>query len=92
MGLFNRPFGYDIEASSSERESPERARVFPTLFPEERDLGVKLTLQGPKNTILDFLRLDLAVIAGNGIERETDSRKDFIGRLIADKQFGEKAH
>lgn len=89
-GIFLRPFGYDIEASTSMRETSERARMFPILFPEERDLGVKLSLQTAKGSALDFLKLDLAVIAGNGIKRETDSRRDFIGRIVADKQFDEK--
>lgn len=88
-GLFLRPFGYDIEASTSMRETLERAKIFPTLFPEERDLGVKLSLQSSKGSALDFLKLDLAIIAGNGIKRETDSRKDFIGRIVADKKLGE---
>ena len=52
-GVFDRPFGYEISYSSSARETPERSRVFQTLFPGERDLGAKLTLQPMKgsNTI-----------------------------------------
>ncbi|HCX55949.1 MAG TPA: porin, partial [Sphingobacterium sp.] len=38
-GLFNRPFGYSIVYSSGYRDFPERARVFQTLMPRERDLG-----------------------------------------------------
>lgn len=81
MGVFNRPFGYEIEYSSSGRESPERARIFQTLFPEERDLGVMLSLQGPPFSFLHFLKLDAGLFAGNGIKKETDNRKDFIGHL-----------
>lgn len=81
MGVFNRPFGYEIEYSSSNRESPERARVFQTLFPEERDLGVMLSLQGPPSSFLQFVKLDAGLFAGNGIKTETDNRKDFIGHL-----------
>ena len=39
-GIFDRTFGYEIAYSSSRRESPERARIFQTLFPDERDLGI----------------------------------------------------
>lgn len=80
-GVFNRPFGYEIAYSSSLRESPERSRVMQTLFPGERDLGAMLTIQPRKDSRLNFIRLNAAIIAGNGIAPETDSRKDFIGQL-----------
>lgn len=51
MGVFDRPFGYEISYSSSQRESTERSTVFQTLFPEERDLGAKITLQAPKTSL-----------------------------------------
>jgi len=35
-GIFDRPFGYEIAFSSTRRESPERSRIFQTLFPDER--------------------------------------------------------
>ncbi len=81
VGVFNRPFGYEIENSSSKRESIERSTIFQTLFPEERDLGVQFTLQSPKTASWHILRLDAGLFTGNGIKTETDSRKDFIGRL-----------
>ncbi len=81
IGVFDRPFGYEISYSSSLRESPERSTVFQTLFPEERDLGAKLTLQAPKTSPWSILKLDAGLFAGNGIKMETDSRKDFIGHL-----------
>ena len=84
-GVFDRPFGYEISYSSSRRESPERSMVFQTLFPDERDLGGMLTLQAPKTSPLNFLRLEAGLFAGNGIKQETDNRKDFIGHLSADK-------
>ncbi len=37
-GIFNRPFGYEIAYSSSERETPERARMNQIIFNNERDL------------------------------------------------------
>lgn len=80
-GVFDRPFGYEIGYSSGTRETPERARSFQTLFPGERDLGAKITLQPRKGTRFDFIKLDAGLLAGNGINAETDSRKDFVGHL-----------
>lgn len=85
MGVFDRPFGYEISYSSSQRESPERSTVFQTLFPEERDLGAKITLQAPKTSPWSILTLDVGFFAGNGIKMEIDSRKDFIGHLAVNQ-------
>lgn len=83
-GIFDRPFGYEITFSSSSRESPERSRVFQSLFPNERDLGVKLAFlaneQSPLKK-LSFVNLNAGIFAGNGINQEQDNFKDFIGRL-----------
>ncbi len=82
-GVFNRPFGYEISNSSSRRESPERSKVFQTLFPDERDMGAMITLQPHSDSFFHFLKLKAGLFAGNGISQETDSRKDFIGQIIA---------
>ncbi len=87
-GIFDRPFGYEISYSSSRRESPERSTIFQTLFPEERDLGAMLTLQAPKTSPWNILKLEGGLFAGNGIKLETDSRLDFIGHLSANKNIG----
>lgn len=87
-GIFNRPFGYEIEYSSSVRESPERAMVFQTLFPGERDLGASLTIQPPKTSIYNFIKLDLGVFNGTGPKaKDFDNRKDFIGHLTLNKSY-----
>jgi hypothetical protein len=80
-GIFNRPFGYEIEYSSSSRESPERSRIIQTLFPSERDLGGMITLQAPKTSPWTVLKLDAGLIAGNAIGTDTKSQKDFIAHL-----------
>jgi phosphate-selective porin len=80
-GVFNRPFGFEIAYSSSTRETPERARVNQTLFPGERDLGALLTIQPNKESRFNFIRLNAAILAGNGVAPETDSHKDFSGQL-----------
>jgi phosphate-selective porin len=80
-GVFNRPFGYEITYSSSARETPERSRIFQTLFPQERDLGAMITLQPVKGSRFDWIKLDAGLFTGNGINSEFDKHKDFIGRL-----------
>lgn len=88
-GVFNRPFGYEVTYSTSALESPERATIIQYFFPDERDLGAMLTLRTKTTSPLNFLRLDAGLFAGNSINRETDSRKDFIGRLGAEKPIGD---
>ena len=87
-GIFNRPFGYEVSYSTSSLESPERATVIQYFFPDERDLGAMLTLRTREDSPLNFLKLDAGIFAGNSINRETDNRKDFIGRLGAEKKIG----
>jgi len=89
-GVFDRPFGYEISYSSSARETPERSRIFQTLFPGERDLGGRLSLQAPKTSIWNFLRLDLGLIDGNGTNVETDKYKDFVGHISASKSSADE--
>jgi len=79
-GVFDRPFGFEISYSSSTRESPERSRLFQTIFPGERDLGVKIDFM-PQDGPLSFLNFKGGLFAGNGVSSETDNSKDFIGRL-----------
>lgn len=79
-GLFNRPFGYSIVYSSGYRDFPERARVFQTLMPRERDLGAMISFHPKK--IAKFLTADLAFVNGSGLSaRDYDSKKDMIGSL-----------
>ena len=80
-GVFNKPFGYEIPYSSSQRESPERARFTQTLFPGERDLGAMLTFQMPKASPWNFIKVDAGYFAGNGTNQEFDKKKDFIAHL-----------
>lgn len=86
VGLFDRPFGYEISYSSSLRESPERSRVFLSLFPGERDMGAMAILKGKSGWLSNFT-LNAGLFNGNGIGAETDSQKDFIGRLAYLKKF-----
>lgn len=79
-GLFNRPFGYSIVYSSGYRDFPERARVFQTLMPRERDLGAMISYKPKK--ILPFVIAELAVVNGSGLNaKDYDSNKDIIGNF-----------
>ncbi len=86
-GVFDRPFGFEVAYSSSRRESPERSRINNILFPQERDLGVLLTLQSAESSALHFLKLEAAMISGNGIKIDVDNKKDLILHLSAKKEF-----
>ncbi len=88
-GVFDRPFGYEISYSSSARETPERSRIFQTLFPKERDLGAEIALKGSGTSFLKDFTLNAGIFAGNGGQaKETDSHKDFIGHLAYQKTTG----
>jgi hypothetical protein len=85
-GVMDRPFGYEISYSSSSRESPERSRMFQTLFPGERDLGAKFTFQPPKTSRFNFIKLDAGLYNGIGPNAiDFDGFKDFIGHLMINK-------
>lgn len=78
-GQFNWPFGFEIMYSSSQREVPERSRVYRTLFPGERDRGVMLSGRG----LQDRFNYRVAVVNGTGTTRSDDlnKRKDLVGRV-----------
>ncbi len=83
-GMFARPFGYELNLSSSDRESPERGRMSQTLMKSERDLGAMVTFD-PRRDIgpLKYLKIDAGFFNGQGIagNGDFDNKKDFITRL-----------
>lgn len=83
MGVFDRPFGFEISYSSSSRESPERSRVYQTLFPGERDLGAMVAVApGETRGFWQHFNLKAGVFTGLGpATAEIDREQDFIGRL-----------
>jgi phosphate-selective porin len=83
-GLFARPFGYEINLSSSYRETPERGRMSQTLMPSERDLGAMVSYEAKKPVLKKLkLKLDAGLFNGQGKSgpAEFDSYKDLISRL-----------
>jgi len=92
IGQMNRPFGFEIGYTPTDRESPERGRMSQTIFVGERDLGAMLTLQAPKTSKLNFLKLEAGLYNGTGGANaagtylEFDNKKDFIGHLSFNKK------
>jgi len=83
-GMFARPFGYEVNLSSSDRESPERGRMSQILMKSERDLGAMLSFDvRKKGHKLRRLKIDAGLFNGQGINApgDFDNYKDFIGRI-----------
>lgn len=86
MGLFARPFGYEVNLSSSFRETPERGRMSQILMPSERDLGAMVSYEPLQvKNYLQHIKFDIGIFNGQGLAGTTDfdSRKDLIARLYA---------
>ena len=84
IGMFARPFGYELNLSSSDRESPERGRMTQTLMKTERDLGAMVTFEPrKKNHPLKNFRWDIGLFNGQGLtaSADYDSYKDLISRI-----------
>nr|WP_214449244.1 porin [Flavihumibacter rivuli] len=83
MGMFARPFGYEVNLSSQDRESPERGRMSQILMKTERDLGAMLSFEPrKKGHKWSWLKIDAGIFNGQGLAgpAEYDSYKDFITR------------
>ncbi len=83
-GMFARPFGYEINYSSSDRESPERGRMSQILMKSERDLGAMISFD-PRKNIRTFnrVKIDVGIFNGQGINAtgDYDNYKDLIARI-----------
>ncbi|WP_205686940.1 porin [Chitinophaga rhizosphaerae] len=84
MGMFARPFGYEVNFSSSDREAPERGRMSQILMKSERDMGGMLTFEPrSKSHPLHYLKVDVGLFNGQGLSgpSDFDSHKDVIARV-----------
>lgn len=85
MGLFSRPYGYEVNLSSAFRETPERGRASQILMPSERDMGAMLTYEPLKQkSKLPAFKFDIGLFNGQGKSgpAEFDSFKDLISRIF----------
>lgn len=84
MGMMVRPFSNEINVSTRNLVSPERARMSQTLMRGEVDLGGMLVFE-PRNTssFFQFIKFSAGVFNGQGLTgpAEYDSFKDFISRV-----------
>jgi len=96
FGVFNRPFGYELNYSSSLRESPERGRMSQILMKTERDIGAMISFEPQdRSSKLYPIKIDAGLFNGQGLTGigEFDSFKDFIARAslrrmkIADRLY-----
>src|SRR5688572_19533771 len=83
-GMFARPFGYEVNLSSTFREAPERGRMSQILMPSERDLGAMITYEPLRREAKNkIIKIDAGVFNGQGLSgrADFDSYKDFISRI-----------
>ncbi len=79
-GQMNRP-DYEVEYSSGQREVLERSRIIRTIYPGEREIGVRLEYTGTKIPV----KFQLMAMNGNftnAQSKDVDSRKDIMARLV----------
>jgi len=83
-GMFARPFGYEVNLSSTFREAPERGRMSQILMPSERDLGAMITYEPLRREAKNKrIKMDAGIFNGQGLSgrADFDSYKDFISRI-----------
>ncbi len=83
-GMFARPFGYEVNLSSTYREAPERGRMSQILMPSERDLGAMITYEPlGRKAKNKTIKVDAGVFNGQGLSgrADFDSYKDIISRV-----------
>ncbi len=89
-GMFARPFSYEVNLSSADRESPERGRMSQLLMKGERDLGIMISFDVRKEKhFLKNIKIDAGFFNGQGIvaNGDFDNKKDFISRISLKPTF-----
>lgn len=88
-GIFSRPFGFEVNLGSADRESPERGRMSQILMKIERDIGAMVSFHPQrKDHPLKNLKVDVGLFNGQGVTNtinDFDSHKDLIGRIAYQK-------
>lgn len=92
VGQFNRP-DYEVEFSSRDRIILERSRMSGILYPQERDLGAKISANFATQYEIP-LNIQLAMFNGNfgegttsNQEKDVDSQKDVMFRACYSLNF-----
>ncbi len=80
-GLVTLWYGHEVGYSSSELEVLERSKWVQDLFPDEKDLALRVSLKALKGSAFEGLDLDLGLLSGNAINKTPDGRVNFLGRL-----------
>jgi hypothetical protein len=75
-GQFVKPFGFDIQQSSADRESPERGIFAGYFFPGQRDRGVMLQAE-----VASGLQLFLGAFNGNRFFADNNRHVNVNGRV-----------
>lgn len=79
MGSLNPNFGYELSISPSVYELIEGTTFLYSLLPDIYDIGAQVSYRAPEKYA--NLNVNLSLVGGNGVQRETDSRRDFIGTI-----------
>ncbi|MDR1738598.1 MAG: hypothetical protein LBR66_07290 [Candidatus Symbiothrix sp.] len=87
-GLMECIFGYEVNYSSALQEALESSTLTQMLFPDERDMGLMFAMQAPASSWWRRLKVQFGWFTGNGVKWETDSKRDFIGRMQWTENIG----
>jgi hypothetical protein len=81
-GQFIKPFGFDIQQSSADREYPERGMFAGYFFPGQRDRGLMAIwdIQG-ESPVVGHTRLYGSLLNGNRFFADNDDRLDTVIRI-----------
>ncbi len=85
MGMFVRPFGYEVTRPNRDLESPERGRMSQLLMKNERDIGAMISFEPrKKDNPFRNIRIDAGFFNGQGLSApaDYDNYKDFIARAL----------
>ena len=81
-GQFIKPFGFDIQQSSADREYPERGMWAGYFFPGQRDRGVELRWDlHTASVAVGHMQLYVAALNGNRFFNDNDGRLDTVLRV-----------
>ena len=83
VGQFIKPFGFDIQQSSSVRESPERAIFAGYFFPGQRDRGVMLfgNLDFAPSNALKNVHYFVGAFNGNRFFTDNNRQMNLVARV-----------